>query len=334
VETSPRAVFVGRDGSNTVSLVSASYVTIRDLLLDGRHADADAVKAEGSNDPVHHITLEGLTIVGYDRGQDIVGISTKCPAWAWTIRENVIVGVGTGMYLGNSDGRAPFIAGVIENNIIIDAIGYDIEIKYQTVRPALADLPSGASVTSLRGNVFAKSRNSSSGNAARPNVLLGSFPTSGGGRDDRYEFSHNIVFDNASEALFQGEGNLHLDRNVFLNRHGDAVVIRPHHDRRRRVTITNNFIAAAGRGIAIASGDSNANQTVVGNVLYVGISIAGIFARSNRVEAYPGPNEALRRWLEQHWTIQHLSERSFALERVCGGAAAGADMCRLLGTMR
>ena len=53
----------------------------------------------------HHVTIENLNIVNYGADQQVVGISTKGPAWNWTIRGNRIVGAGTGMYLGNSDDR-------------------------------------------------------------------------------------------------------------------------------------------------------------------------------------------------------------------------------------
>ena len=329
-----RAIFVGRDGANTVSLADASHVAISDLWLDGRHAEADAVKAEGSGEPVHHVTLERLTIVAHDRAQDVVGISTKCPAWDWTIRDNVIVGAGTGMYLGNSDGRAPFVAGTIENNVVIDSIGYDIEIKHQLPRPALAGMPRGASVTTLRGNVFTKSRHASGGELARPNVLLGAFPTVGEGRDDRYEFVGNTLFDNPSEALFQGEGNLSLAGNVFVNGRGDAVVVQPHHDRPRRVTIADNFVAATGRGIVVTGADPRARQSVVRNLVYAGTPLAGIADPGNRVAAYREPATTLGRWLARHWMPRDLAERTAVLGRACAGEAAGADVCSLLGAMR
>src|SRR5438132_1024017 len=94
--------------------------------------------AEGSSRPVHHITLEKLRIINYDNDQGAIAISTKCPAWGWIIRDNDIIGAGTGLYLGDSDGTAPFIDGLIENNLIVDTIGYNIEIKHQIERP---DLP-------------------------------------------------------------------------------------------------------------------------------------------------------------------------------------------------
>ena len=79
----------------------------------------DGVKAEGTaGNWAHHVTIEKLNIVNYGVDQQAVGISTKCPAWNWIIRSNIIIGAGTGMYLGNSSGNMPFVNGIIENNLI------------------------------------------------------------------------------------------------------------------------------------------------------------------------------------------------------------------------
>ncbi len=109
-----RTVFVASPGRNTVSIVDSAHVTVSDLSLSGGQVPVDAVKAEGHARYAHHITLERLLIEGYDASQQNVAISTKCPAWGWVIRDNVIDGAGTGIYLGNSDGSAPFVRGVIE----------------------------------------------------------------------------------------------------------------------------------------------------------------------------------------------------------------------------
>ena len=109
--TGPPATFVARDGRNTVSIVDSQHLVIRNLVLDGRNLPVDGVKAEGNARWAHHITLENLVIRGHGNNQQTVAISTKCPAWNWVIRGNTIVGAGTGIYLGNSDGSAPFVAG-------------------------------------------------------------------------------------------------------------------------------------------------------------------------------------------------------------------------------
>ena len=46
-----------------------------------------------------------------------------------------------GLYLGNSDSSGPFIAGIIEDKLIVDTIGYNIEIKPQAEPPKLPDAP-------------------------------------------------------------------------------------------------------------------------------------------------------------------------------------------------
>ena len=135
------AILVARRNANTISIVNSSYVEVRDLVLDGNGQFVDAVKAEGNSSWAHHITLEGLTIYRYGAHQQNVGISTKCPAWNWVIRNNVITSAGTGMYLGDSDGSAPFVAGIIEHNLIVDSIGYNLLIKHQCKRPGIRGMP-------------------------------------------------------------------------------------------------------------------------------------------------------------------------------------------------
>jgi len=137
----PPTVFLATLGRNTVSIHNSSYVVVKNLVLDGGGLPVDGVKCEGHADFAHHITLENLTIRGHGNNQQTVGISTKCPAWNWVIRDNVIEGAGTGMYLGNSDGGDPFVAGLIERNLIVDTIGYNQQIKHQTARTTLARMP-------------------------------------------------------------------------------------------------------------------------------------------------------------------------------------------------
>lgn len=291
------AVFLARPGANTVSFAEASYVTLRNLRIDGAHLPVDGIKAEGSKRPVHHITLEKLTIVNYDNAQDVIAISTKCPAWDWIIRDNNIIGAGTGLYLGDSDGTAPFVGGLIENNLIVDTIGYNMEIKHQIYRADLAEMSTHPRITILRHNVFAKTQNASVGKAARPNVLVGHFPLQGSGRDDRYEIVGNIFFDNRTEALFQGEGNVTLAQNMLFNPGGDAVVMQPHHDRPRQVSVIDNFVAAARRGIEMRGGDVNMKQEVVGNEIYADEPLHGGEQRDNKVGTFEQATVALPAWI-------------------------------------
>ena len=271
--------FLARPDRNTVSIVNSSYVTIRNLVLDGRGMPVDAVKAEGYAKFAHHITIEGLRISGYGFDQLTIGISTKCPAWGWIIRRNVIVLAGTGMYLGNSDGKQPFIGGLIEYNLIIDPRGYGIQIKHQISRSADEGEPTDPQTTVIRYNVVSKYGNASDGHLARPNVLVGHFPTSGLGKDDRYLIYGNFLYANPVEALFQGEGNVALYANIFVNPFGDAIHIQPHYDVPRNVWVFNNTVVAAGDGIRLLGQVPDYLRLLQGNV---------VFAERDASRRYPG----------------------------------------------
>jgi hypothetical protein len=270
------SVFVARENRNTVSIVDSAYIVIRNLALEGRNLPVDAVKAEGQSHWAHHITLENLVIRGYGNNQQTVGISTKCPAWNWVLRGNAIFGAGTGMYLGNSDGNAPFIAGLIERNVIVDTIGYNLQIKHQNRRPDLVGIPTGRSVTIIRNNVFAKTGGDSV-DAARPNVLVGHFPPSGPGVEDDYAIYGNFFYQNPHEALFQGEGNVALYSNLFYNEHGDAIRIQPHNDVPRRITVAYNTVLATGVGISVIrnEGAEAFPQVVSANAVFADLGVAG-----------------------------------------------------------
>ena len=258
------AVFVARPGADTLSLSNAAFLQIRHLVLDGAGLAVDAIKASGSRrcHAVHDIVLEDLLIVGHGVDQQVVGIASFCPAWNWTIRRNVIIGAGTGLYLGQSDGTAPFVGGLIEQNAIFDTRGYNLQIKHQNDRPSTGPIPTGARKTIIRHNLFTKARQSSSDKDARPNVLLGHFPRNGEGSEDTYEVSNNLFFCSPGESLLQGEGNLHVSGNIFFNPAGDGVAIQPHRDAPRRVVLRRNFVAAA-RNATHVSGAAPGHTPVV-----------------------------------------------------------------------
>ena len=286
--TGPRsgrsAVLVGRGNYNTVRIADSSHVVVRNLEIDGRDLGGDGVNAQGIS---HHITLENLTIRGVGGAQDVAAISTnRAPAWNWTIRANVIVGAGTGMYLGNSDGRQPFIAGVIEHNLVCDTIGYNVQIKHQLPWPGDKDLPQGRTATIIRHNVFGKGRNSSTGRMARPNLLVGDVPSIGPGSGNRYEIYGNLFLQNPSEALFQGEGNLALYANVFVNSAGPAMVIRPHNGTVRDVHIFGNTVVAAGPGVVVERGSKASQQNVDVNVVFADPPIVAGSQFANVVGGY------------------------------------------------
>ncbi len=176
-----KTVMVARNGSNTCDLTDASWIVIRNLTFDGRGLrHIDAIKAGGDTSKgVHHVTIEGNTIVNHGANQQTVAISTKVPCWDWVIRDNTIIGAGTGLYLGNSNGKEPFIRGIVEGNFVKDPHGYCMQVKHQISRPNTPGIPTEPCTTIIRYNVFIKNdRRGDSGD--RPNLLVGGFPAAGG----------------------------------------------------------------------------------------------------------------------------------------------------------
>lgn len=323
------AVFIGRTGHNTISLSNTAHVHISSLVLDGRDLEVDAVKAEGSKDCsyVHHIVLQDLLIVGHGIDQQVVGISSMCPAWNWVIRRNVIVGAGTGFYLGNSDGSAPFVGGLIEQNLIIDSRGYNLQIKHQNERPAGIGMPPQQTRTVIRHNLFTKARNASSAMHARPNILLGHFPRQGAGSEDDYEVTNNLFFCNPGESLLQAEGNLSLAGNLFVNPAGDAVSIQPHHDVPRRVSVHRNFIAASGLGVSVSQASPLHPQAVADNWLFSPAPLKGGKQHGNRIAPFPAPKAAFIQWLRTERAssprFEDFAPLVLSANRICSGQVDG-----------
>ena len=282
-EGESRPVFQGRSTHNTVRFDNASYIEIRHIEIDGRNLGGDGINAQGIS---HHITLEDIVIDGVGNSQGTVGISTnRAPTWDWVIRNNIIRNAGTGMYLGNSPGTNPFVRGIIEYNLFVDTIGYNMQIKHQNPRPTNIGMPTGQSKTIIRHNVFSKSGNSSV-SSARPNLLVGHFPLSGPGTDDVYEIYGNFFYQNPTEALFQGEGNVALYNNLFFTSTGTAITIQPHNDIPREIRVFNNTIVASGRGIRVTGGSSNATQKVIGNAVFAATPIQASDKTDNITDAY------------------------------------------------
>jgi len=290
-----RPLFIARSRHNTISIVNSAHIHLKDLQLDGLGLPVDGVKAEGHSHWAHHIVLENLLIRGHGNNQQTVGISTKCPAWSWTIRNSVIVGAGTGIYLGDSNGRKPFIAGMIEHNLITDSTGYNLQIKHQLAQPEIPGLPPGGKSTIIRHNVFSKSKAATEEGMARPNVLLGHWPLSGSGEADVYQVYGNLFYDNPSEALFQGEGNIGLYNNLFVNPHGDAIHIQPHNDVPKAVDIFSNTIVATGAGITIRrrENDNRFTQRVTANAVFASPALVGGVQRANLSRLYEVAGEYL-----------------------------------------
>ena len=267
-------------------LQDASWLAIRNLELDGERASVVGFQAGYGRDAIHHITLENLHVHDNDNSPQITGISCFAPAWGWVIRGNVLERVGLGLYLGDSDGSDPFIGGIVENNVVVDPVGYAMQIKHQNPRPAFAGMPGDGSVTLIRNNVFIKSAGSATGNAARPSLLVGHLPLSGPGVNDRYEIYGNFLYENDSgtEPLFQGEGNLAFHDNILVNTYsGPGVWIRPHNDVPKDVAVYRNTVLTAGMGIVVMGGDAAFRQRVEGNAVFSDTMAIAAADESNNV---------------------------------------------------
>jgi hypothetical protein len=278
----PAIVTTDSNCCNNVQLGNTAYVAIKNLTIDanseGVNTSIDAINAKDA--PTHDIVIENCVIVGAALDQLTVGISTKSTAWNWTIRRNRILDAGTGIYLGNSDGSFPFVGGLIENNLFVDTIGYNIEIKYQNPYTAPAGMPSGARRTIIRDNVFLKRRPQSSWPAAkvagsRPNLLVGGFPDSGPGAADLYEIYGNFFYQNADgESLVQASGRVAIHDNVFVGALGTSVYLIDHDRPLKYADVYHNTIYGGDQGIRLGS-VAREQSRVVANLVFADSPISG-----------------------------------------------------------
>lgn len=259
--------------ANCVELRNCHHLALKRLSILGEGPEGIpglfGISAKGGNEnPVHDILIEDCLIADWNTSQQAVGISTKVPAWNWTIRRNIIRNCGTGLYLGNSNGNDPFIAGVIEHNLVENLTGYCMEIKFQNPRPVISGMPVGASRTLIRHNVFIKDdRPSPDGD--RPNVLVGGFPQSGPGAEDRYEIHGNLFRGNPREALLQASGRISIHDNVFAHcpsAHA-AITLRDHDLPLHSAMVYHNTLFDSEEGIRVFA--KRAEKVIlVGNVIF------------------------------------------------------------------
>ena len=325
-ENDGTAVFVGREGRITISLVNVSHITLRHLSLDGESKRGHAIVAEGKGRFTHDVTLENLEITRFDADQSFNAISTKAPAWNWIIRDNVISHAGTGLYLGDSDGSAPFIAGLIEGNRIQHTTGYNLQIKHQAPRPNVAGMPTTPQETIIRNNVFDKSLGGSDGAMARPNLLLGHWPLEGPGKDDRYLVYGNLFFQNLTERLFQAEGNVIAYNNVFVNLFGEAVSFQAHNDQPRRVWFFHNTVLGLGPALRLSGADERFEQIIDGNAIFAERPAEFAFPSENRVSPLPRAEEVLTNPFAAVPDALDLAPIDSSLDRTAAGIRFPPDL--------
>jgi len=291
--TGSPALFTGGDVYNTISLKNNSYLVFRNLSLDGLGKLGDGVKVESGSTYAHHITLDNLKLRGYGADLQRVGVSTKGKAWNFVIRRLDIQGAGVGLYLGNSSGGAEFVNSLIEHNLVTDSRLYDMEIKHQLGRDTAIGIPASGT-TVIRYNVFSKQNNAATGADARPNVLVGHWPLSGAGSTDTYQIYGNLFWQNPVEALFQGEGNIALHDNLFVQRGFSRTIrIQKHNDLPRQIDIYNNTIVATGEGILITNANPAYTQRVRGNAVFAAQPISG----GQQADNLTGTNAAAGKYL-------------------------------------
>lgn len=272
------SVIVGAAGRNTVEILNSSYVAIENLEINSLGLPGVfGISAKGHEEnTVHHIRIESNTFIGQNGSQQTDGISTKTPTWGWIIRYNRILGAGTGLYLGDSDETQPFVAGLIENNLIQDTIGYGMQVKDQLFLPSGSGLPTAPVSTIIRNNVFIKSdQPSPDGN--RPNLLLGSPPEAGSGSLNTYEVYGNLFLHNHHEALLQASGRVSLHDNIFVDGPYTypAIVLRSQNRHELKVVhVYNNTVYTSGPGIYFGT-KAEIESVVVGNLVLASKPISG-----------------------------------------------------------
>lgn len=274
------AVIQGVVGKNTVEIVNSSFLALKNLTIDSLGIDgAFGISAGGLSNLTHNILIQGNTLVGQGASQQTDGISTKSPTWGWVIRQNKIIGAGTGIYLGNSDGTDPFVAGVIEDNLIENPIGYCMEIKYQLPWPSVPGMPTSPTSTIIRNNVFTKN-DQPSPDGDRPNLLVGGFPSSGPGSSNLYEIYGNFFYHNPREALFQGSGRISFHDNVLVDGQYAAAVFRNQDLPLELAYVYNNTVYSTQDGIYFGSLASE-GDAVIGNLVFAATPISGSIAHES-----------------------------------------------------
>lgn len=272
---------------NLTELSNSSYLAVKNITFDSGGTDAIfGINSTGIN---HDILIENCTFLGQGSHQLTVGISTKGTDWNWTIRGNTIIEAGTGMYLGNSTGSSPFINGIIEGNLIVDTIGYNLQVKYQNPYSLQPGMPAGPHRTIIRNNVFIKEKGQSEWSpdklaGARPNLLVGGFPDTGANAQDHYEIYGNFFYKNPDESLFQGSGRVYMHDNVFVGASHTSISLQNHDLPLKVAYIYNNTIYGGSRGISMSSSSALEAAEIIGNAVFSSSGISGTGQSNNVVD--------------------------------------------------
>jgi hypothetical protein len=136
----------------------------------------------------------------------------------------------------------------------------------------------------IRHNVFLKN-DRPSGDGDRPNVLVGGFPASGAGSEDRYEIYGNLFADNPRESLLQASGRVTIHDNIFVKGGVNAIVLRNHDLPFVMGLVYNNTIYDTATGIRFGNAATQGDP-VLGILVFSPQPITGSIAdnRENIVD--------------------------------------------------
>jgi hypothetical protein len=311
--TDRSARITGSVGNNTVRISGSNNITIKNLTIDSLQLGGDGIHAQSNVGPSYAITIDNCRITGCDDSQSTAGIgANSVSCWDWTIKNNIFDGCGTGMYLGNSDGASPFVRGIIEGNYFTNCIGYNCEIKGQTVwGTTIAGRPEGTTKTIIRNNVWNKNvATSSTGGNSRPNLLIGGVASAGTGSSNTYEIYGNFFVGNPTdEPLLQVSGNCYIYNNVFYNIDGGAGSLGAIYARDWTSTapttvaplknievFSNTIVIDAGIGVDI-NGGTGFTRNVKGNAIYAptATALTNATAANNTTGTFAGATAVMNK---------------------------------------
>ena len=181
---------------------------------------------------------------------------------------------------------------MVEHNLVSTTQTYNMEIKYQNGRRTALGIPSSGT-TIVRYNVWDKESGYDTTTWKTPNVYVGHWPLSGPGSTDVYQIYGNVFYQNPVEALFQGEGNVALHDNLFVNRAGAAIHIQANNGAPRRIEIFHNTVLATTTGIQVLNGDPAYTQRVLGNAVFAATPLKGGLQVGNVLGSYAAATTAL-----------------------------------------
>jgi hypothetical protein len=138
----------------------------------------------------------------------------------------------------------------------------------------VAGIPAGDGSTIIRRNVFIKGDNACDPSLCRPNLLVGGFPDTGTGANDRYEIYGNLFFHNPHESLFQASGRVTIHDNIFVDANTNAVLLQNHDLPLKQAFVYNNTVYTNSNGINFSSAASQGSASV-GNLVFATTPLAG-----------------------------------------------------------